>query len=157
MEREAEEARLKEAERLAMEARLREEEARRIEAERQRREEEERIARERAEAERARAEAEAEKEREAKRGYTFTSKRVTFIFRNNIDPAIIGAMESIVRATITEEGKTGVPINIKASVIDERSVCLDFVKIPVEEEQLLINIVQALGKGNLGIAKARVD
>lgn len=156
-ERKAEEARRKEAERLAMEERVREE-ARRMEEERRRREEEERAAKERAEAEAAKAKELAEAAKTpAKKNYTFTSKRVLFIFHSHVDPAITEPMEKIIRATLEQTGKTDVPINVKASVVDEMSVCLDFVRIPQEEEELLIKIVQALGRGNLGIVKARVE
>ncbi len=95
-------------------------------------------------------------EKAEKPEYTFTSKRVLFFFRYHIDPRITEPMEAIIRTTLERLGKDKVPINIKAVIVDDSTVRLDFVKIPVEEEDLLIKIVQALGNGNLGIAKARV-
>ncbi len=153
--RRAEEARIKEAERRAQEERARLERERCLEAERIRREAEEQIARERAEMQKALGQ--APKPEEMKPKYTFTAKRVLFFFRGNVDPNITVPMEAIIRQTLEKTGKTDVPINIKASVVDATTVCLDFAKIPKEEEDLFIKIVQALGNGNLGIAKARVD
>ena len=80
-----------------------------------------------------------------------------FFFRDELPANIIASMESIIRNTLTDSKKTGVPIKIKASVASEKSVCLDFVRIPEEEEELLIKIVQAIGNGGLGIVKARVE
>ncbi len=146
----AERERLKEAERRAQEERLRVEEERRAEAERIRREAEALAA---AQREAQISDASADK----KPKYTFISKRATFFFRNHIDPNITDAMEEIIRKTLEKLSKTDVPINIKASVVDEMTVCLDFVRIPAEEEELLIKIIQALGNGNIGIAKAKVE
>ncbi len=95
-------------------------------------------------------------EKAEKPEYTFTAKSVLFFFRYHIDPRITEPMEAIIRTTLERLGKDKVPINIKAVIVDDSTVRLDFVKIPVEEEDLLIKIVQALGNGNLGIAKARV-
>ncbi len=154
--RAAEAARLKEAERRAAEERARIEAERRAEAERIRREAEERIAKERAEMQKALG-AIPNKEEPKPIKYTFTSKRVIFFFRAHVDPNITVPMEAIIRTTLEKANKTDVPINIKASVVDSMTVCLDFIKIPKEEEDLFIKIVQALGNGNLGIAKARVE
>lgn len=156
MRRAQEEARLKEAQRRAEEERIRLEELRRAEAERIRREADERIAAERAKMQAEMASAQLV-EKDRKPTYTFVSKKVKFFFRYHVDPNITEPMEAIIRSTLEKAGKTDVPINIKASVVDEMTVCLDFVKIPKEEEDLFIQIVQALGNGNLGIAKARVE
>ncbi len=156
MRRAEEEARLKEAQRRAAEERARLEAERRAEADRIRKEAEERIAQERAAMQRT-MEAAVSAAQEAKPRYTFTSKRVMFFFRYHVDPNITMPMEAIIRSTLEKAGKTDVPINIKASVIDDMTVCLDFSKIPKEEEELFIKIVQALGNGNLGIAKAKVE
>ncbi len=154
--RAAEEARLKEADRRAAEERARLEAERRREAERIRKEAEERIEREREEMRKALG-AQIPEPQETKPKYTFTAKRVLFFFRGHVDPNITVPMEAIIRSTLEKANKTDVPINIKASVVDDVTVCLDFAKIPKEEEELFIKIVQALGNGNLGIAKARVE
>ena len=141
------EARIKEAERIQREEEAKKE-AERLAKENARKEEEARIAKER--------EATVKKTPTGS-AYNFTSKRVMFFFNSDVPANIIQSMESVIRTTITENGKTKVPINIKASVQTKASVCLDFVKIPEEEEELLIKIVQALGKSRLGIVKARVE
>lgn len=147
----AEKERIKEAERRAEVERQRLEEQRRVEAERIRKEAEERAAAEKA------ARQVPAPQADAKQKYVFVSKKVTFFFRNHIDPNITDSMEEIIRKTLEKLSKTDVPINIKASVVDEMTVCLDFVKIPADEEELLIKIVQALGNGNIGISKAKVE
>lgn len=145
------EARIKEAERIEKEEAARKE-AERLAKGNARKEEEARIAKERAEAVKN-----SSANTPIRGAYNFTSKRVMFFFNSDVPANIIQSMESVIRTTITENGKTKVPINIKASVQTKASVCLDFVKIPEEEEELLIKIVQALGKSKLGIVKARVE
>ncbi len=147
------EARRREAERIAEAERAKAEALRRAEEERRLKEERARIEKEAEEAEAARQRA----VNSAQNGYTFTSKRVLFFFNSEVEKNITSSMEAIIRRTLEENRKTGVPINIRASIVSEKSVCLDFVRIPEEEEELLISIVQALGKGGLGIVKARVE
>lgn len=145
------EAKKEEEERLLRLENERKERERRIEEERTRLEAE---AREREERERAEVEA---REQSRKSGYNFVSKKVLFFFRVSVDNSITEPMERIIRETLERLGKTNVPINIRASIVDEKTVCLDFVKIPAEEEELFIEIVQSLGRGNIGISKARVE
>ena len=148
------EARLREAEQIRL-AELEKQKAAKL-AEEQRLAEE-REANKRKEEEALAAEALAAEQKAPTRTYNFTSKKVLFFFRSDVPADITASMESIIRKTLEESKKTAVPINIRASVVSEKSVCLDFVKIPAEEEELLISIVQALGKGGLGIVKARVE
>lgn len=147
------EARIKEANRLAEEEKARKEAQRLLEEERARKEEEARKLAENAKE----AQGKPTQPKGVRGAYTFTSKRVMFFFNSDVTENIIESMESVVRATIVENNKTSVPINIKASVQTKASVCLDFVRIPEEEEELLIKIIQALGKSRLGIVKARVE
>lgn len=147
------EAQRREAERIAEAEKAKAEALRRAEEERLRKEEEARLKKEAEEAEAARLKA----AKSVQNGYTFTSKRVLFFFNSEVAKNITASMETIIRRTLEENRKTGVPINIRASIVSEKSVCLDFVRIPEEEEELLISIVQALGKGGLGIVKARVE
>ena len=148
------EARLREAEQLRL-AELEKQKAAKL-AEEQRLAEE-REAKMRKEEEELAAEALAAEQKTPTRTYNFTSKKVLFFFRADVPANITASMEGIIRKTLEENKKTAVPINIRASVVSDKSVCLDFVKIPAEEEELLISIVQALGKGGLGIVKARVE
>ena len=177
----------KEKERLAEAARIAVEEQRRLEDERarveamrleekkaaERRAEEERIEAERlAEAERIRREAEeraAAKETpepapetvvitpESERKYTYVSKNVRLRFRRSVDPNVTARIYEIIKATIEYYGKEKVYLRIKASVPDTETVCLDFVEIPLEEIELLSNIIKVLGNSGLGIAKAIVE
>ena len=48
-------------------------------------------------------------------------------------------------------------LKIKATVPDTSTVILEFVKIPMEEMELLGNIIKVLGNSGLGIAKAIVE
>ena len=54
-------------------------------------------------------------------------------------------------------GSKRLVIRIKASVPDSETVNLEFTSIPMEEMQLLSNIIQVLGSSGLGIAKAIVE
>ena len=153
-------------------ARQREEEARIAEEQRRREEEQRRIeaqqaeleAARRAELERIRREAE-EQRLAAQRAmpvmgdgkYTYTSKTVRFLFRRSVDPNITTRIYEIIKATIEYYGKTQVYLKIKASVPDAQTVCLEFVHIPLEEMQLLGNIIKILGNSGLGIAKAIIE
>lgn len=164
----------KEAERVRLE-RERLEEERRIAQERLRAEENARIEAERArEAERLRREA-AERRAEADRdtdvdvapktkepvyvnnNYTYTSKRVKLLFRRSVDPNITSRIHEIIKATIEYYGKERVYLKIKATIPDNETVVLEFASIPMEEMELLSNIIKVLGNSGLGIAKAIVE
>ena len=159
--REEERARLErerlEAEKRETEERLRAEEAARIEAERAR--EAERIRREAAERG-ASPEAPTEEKRETvyvNNNYTYTSKRVKLLFRRSVDPNITSRIYEIIKATIEYYGKEKVYLKIKASIPDKETVILEFASIPMEEMDLLGNIIKVLGNSGLGIAKAIVE
>ena len=140
-----------EAERLEKERRAAEE-ARRIEAERQA--EAERIRRDAEEAAKARRAAEGE---DPNANYTYVSKTVRLMFRRSVDPNVTARIYEIIKATIEYYGKEKVYLKIKATVPDTNTVCLEFVKIPMEEMELLSNIIKVLGNSGLGIAKAIVE
>ena len=172
----AERERLAEAARMAIEeqhrlqaenariARQREEEER-LEAERQRRLEEERLeAARRAELERLiREEEEAQARAKAAMPdltspkYAFTSKTVKLVFRKAVDPNITTRIQQIIKATVDYYGKDNVYLRIRASVPDSQTVVLEFAEIPLEEMELLGNIIKILGNSGLGIAKAIID
>ena len=173
----------RERERLAEAARMAIEEQRRLEEENARREleraaEEKRIEQERlqreaearavaeraAEAERIRREEEAARAAAAAAmptvgdgNYSYTSKVVKFIFRKSVDPNITTRIHEIIKATIEYYGKDKVFLKIRASVPDSQSVILEFVQIPIEEMELLGNIIKILGNSGIGIAKAIVE
>ena len=89
--------------------------------------------------------------------YTYVSKNVKLLFRRPVDPNITGRIYEIIKATLEYFGKEKVNLRIKASVPDSETVNLEFTSIPMEEMQLLSNIIQVLGSSGLGIAKAIVD
>lgn len=173
----SERERLAEAARLAIEeqrrleaenariAREREEEER-AEAERQRRIEEEKAieAVRQAELDRIRKEEAAQKAR-AKAAmpsmgngrYSYTSKTVKFLFRRSVDPNITTRIQEIIKATVDYYGKDNVYLKIKATVPDTQTVVLEFVNIPIEEMELLGNIIKIIGNSGLGVAKAIID
>lgn len=135
---------------------------RRADAERRRAEEEARIeAARRAEAERIRRSEEAEKPAEEPQyidnNYTYVSKTVRLIFRRSVDPNITARIHEIIKATLEYYGKEKVYMRIKATVPDTSTVCLEFVKIPLEEMELLSNIIKVIGNSGLGIAKAILE
>lgn len=178
LEERAEQERRREAEEERIRAeRLREEEAARLAEERAI--EEERIRREmaaeaeaQASAEAARAEERAAEDarlealaKEAKLAadkavepnYTYVSKNARLLFRRPIDPNITKRIHEIILTTIKYFHKEDVYIKIKATVPDSTTVNLHFVKIPEEEQELLINIIKVLGKSELGITKVFLE
>ncbi|MBR5242228.1 MAG: hypothetical protein IKV20_03725 [Clostridia bacterium] len=177
-----EKERLAEAARIAVENQKRIEAERAAEAERLRAEEERRIAEEekRREAERLAAEREREAERirretEIARGnvapesapvavkdtaptaYNYISRRVRLYFKHLIDPNITKRIYDIIKTTIEFYHKEDVYIRIKATTPEEDIVLLDFLEIPEEEAELLVNIIKVLGNSNIGITKATVE
>ena len=165
----------RERERLAEAARLAVEEQRRLEAEQarlasERAEQARRAAEEAKQREEAARAAEAEKLRREKETakvapihirednrYTYTSKVVRLIFRRSVDPNITQRIHEIIKVTLEYYGKDKIYLKVKASVPDSQTVCLEFMRIPMEEMQLLSNIIKVLGNSGLGIAKAVVE
>ena len=141
---EEERARIENERRAAEEARL--EEMRRTELERVRREEEER----------QRALRETMPEMGDGR-YTYTTRKVLLIFRRSVDPNITTRIHEIMKATMEYYGKEKLYIKVRASVPDSQTVCLEFIHIPIEEMELLGNIIKILGNSGLGIAKAIIE
>ncbi len=100
------------------------------------------------------AEPEAEQEPEINPNYTYTSKVVKLLFRRSVDPNIIARIQEIVKATLDYYGKSKMYLKIQATIPDSQTVMLNFLKIPMEEKELLGNIIKVLGNSGLGIAKA---
>ncbi len=159
-----EQIRAEEAARLAQE-RLRFEEERRLEAERAAereriiREAEERAMSARVPAEEPAVEPAVESVPESASAEepVCVSKTVRLIFRRHVDPNVTGRMQEIIKATVSYYGKENVPLRIRATVPDDTTVCLEFLRIPEGEMELLSNIIKVLGNSGLGIAKAVVD
>lgn len=172
-ERLAEAARLAvEEEKRKAEERLREEERLRREAEeRHRAEEQARIEAERArEAERLRREAEAQStaaeittaeppkpEPAPAKNYTYISRTARLMFRYAIDPNVTARIQEIMTATIQYFHKEDVYIKVKATIPDSTTLLLEFVRIPAEENELLVNIIKVLGNSGLGISKIVIE
>lgn len=164
-------AETRERERLAEAARVAVEEQRRLEAEHAKLTAEHAAEERRAAAEAKRAAAEADKARREKQAaarakvaaaaedpkYTYTSKVVRLVFRRSVDPNITQRIHEIIKVTLEYYGKDKIYLKIKATVPDSETVCLEFVKIPLEEMELLGNIIKVLGNSGLGIAKAIVE
>ncbi len=146
-------------------ARQREEEER-AEAERLRRIEEEKaieairqaeLERIRREEEEAKARAKAAMPDMTSKKYAYTSKTVKLLFRRSVDPNITTRIQEIIKATVDYYGKDNVYLRIKAIVPDSQTVILEFAEIPLEEMELLGNIIKILGNSGLGIAKAIIE
>ena len=89
--------------------------------------------------------------------YTYVSKVVRLVFRRSVDPNITARIYEIIKLTLEYYGKDKIYLKVKASVPNSETVCLEFIKIPMEEMQLLSNIIKVLGNSGLGIAKAIVE
>ena len=153
---EAENARIarqrEEEERLEEEKRRREEEERELEALRQAE-----LDRIRREDEEAKAKARAAMPEMGDGKYSYTSKSVRLVFRKSVDPNITTRIHEIIKATVEYYGKDRVYLKIRATVPDSQSVILDFLDVPIEEMELLGNIIKILGNSGLGISKAIIE
>ena len=89
--------------------------------------------------------------------YTYTRKIVRLIFRHNVDPNVTARIQEVMASSIKYYGKEDVYIRVKASIPDEMTVLLDFVRFPEQESELLINIIKILGNSGLGICKVTVE
>ena len=164
-------AETRERERLAEAARIAVEEQRRLQAEHEKLAGERAAEERRAAAEAKRAASEADKARREKQAaarakvaaaaedpqYTYTSKVVRLVFRRSVDPNITQRIHEIIKVTLEYYGKDKIYLKVKATVPDSETVCLEFIKIPMEEMELLGNIIKVLGNSGLGIAKAIVE
>ena len=144
-----------EAERDRIEAERKAEEARRA-AEELRRAEEAKAEQARIDAERAKAEKAAAAPAVQKPVYV--TKTVNLIFRRGVvDKNMTKRVHEIILATIKYLGKENVYMRIKAQVPDPTTLTLTFSELPVSEQQLVVDIIQVLGKSGLGITKAMLD
>ena len=89
--------------------------------------------------------------------YTYTSRRVRLYFKHLVDPNITKRIYDIIKTTIEFYHKEDVYIRVKATTPEEDIVLLDFLEIPEEEAELLVNIIKVLGNSNIGITKATVE
>ena len=89
--------------------------------------------------------------------YTYTSRVVHLTFDRAIDPNLISKIQSLMGDTIAYFNKSHVPISVRAEMTGQVTLDLNFVRIPKEEEPLLINIVKVLGRSNIGIRRAKID
>ena len=166
--------RLAEAARLAVLDKEKREADRRAEEERERLEAEKRAAEEKRLDEERKREAEAKAERErieaqlaAAKGREaemprvqskYISKTVTLIFRRGgVDSAVTKRVREIILATIKYLHKEDVYIRIKATIADTNTLVLAFSEVPESEQQLIIDIIQVIGKSNMGVTKAILE
>lgn len=89
--------------------------------------------------------------------YTYTSKMVRLMFRRNIDPNVTSRLHEMISIALSHFGKENVYIKVKASIPDSSTVILNFVKIPEEELDLLVDIIKFLGNSDLGIYKVILE
>ena len=89
--------------------------------------------------------------------YTYESRVVHLTFDRPIDPNLIGQIQRLMTDTIAYFNKSHVSISVRAEMTGQTTLDLNFVRIPKEEEPLLINIVKVLGRSNIGIRRAKID
>lgn len=85
--------------------------------------------------------------------YTYTSKLVRLMFRHKVDPNVTSKIHELISSALGYFHKEHVYIKVKASITKSSTVVLNFVKIPEEEIDLLIDIIKILGNSDLGISK----
>jgi len=89
--------------------------------------------------------------------YTYTSYIVRLMFRRSADPNVTARIHEMISYALTDFGKDHVYMKVKASMPDNYTVILNFVKFPEEEFDLLVNIINYLGKSDLGVYKVVLD
>ena len=89
--------------------------------------------------------------------YTYTSYIVRLMFRRNADPNVTARIHEMISYALTEFGKDHIYMKVKASMPDNCTVVLNFVKFPEEEFDLLVKIINYLGKSDLGVYKVVLD
>lgn len=101
----------------------------------------------------ARARAEAEKART----YTYVRKVVKLMFRYPVDPNVTKRIQDLISSTMKYFHKEDVYIRVKATIPDNSTVVLDFLKFPEEEMDLLMNIIKVLGRSDIGVSKITLE
>lgn len=89
--------------------------------------------------------------------YNYTSYIVRLMFRRSADPNVTARIHEMISYALTEFGKEEIYMKVKASMPDNSTVILNFVKFPEEEFDLLIKIINYLGKSDLGVYKVVLD
>ena len=89
--------------------------------------------------------------------YTYKSYIVRLMFRRSADPNVTARIHEMISYALTELGKDHVYMKVKASMPDNYTVVLNFVKFPEEEFNLLVEIINYLGKSDLGVYKVVLD
>ena len=89
--------------------------------------------------------------------YTYTSYIVRLMFRHSADPNVTARIHEMISYALTDFGKEQVYMKVKASMPDNYTVILNFVKFPKEEFNLLVDIINYLGKSDLGVYKVVLD
>ena len=89
--------------------------------------------------------------------YTYTSYIVRLMFRRNADPNVTARIHEMISYALTEFGKNNIYMKVKASMPDACTVVLNFVKFPEQEFDLLVKLINYLGKSDLGVYKVVLD
>ena len=89
--------------------------------------------------------------------YNYTSYIVRLMFRRSADPNVTARIHEMISYALTDFGKEHIYMKVKASMPDNYTVVLNFVKFPEEEFDLLVKIINYLGKSDLGVYKVVLD
>ena len=89
--------------------------------------------------------------------YTYTSYIVRLMFRRSADPNVTARIHEMISYALADFGKEHIYMKVKASMPDNYTVVLNFVKFPEEEFNLLVDIINYLGKSDLGVYKVVLD
>ena len=92
-------------------------------------------------------------EPEQAQNYTYVSKIVKLMFRHRVDPHVTSRIHELITDALGYFHKEHVYMKVRASIPESSTVVLNFVKIPKEEMDLLIDIIKILGNSDLGISK----
>ena len=88
--------------------------------------------------------------------FPIVSKVAKFMFNKPTDTTTIKAIKGIVEQTLLTNKKETVKIYMKAYAVDETTINLN-ISFPENETKLVVDIIQAIGKGGLGVIKVVLE
>ncbi len=105
----------------------------------------------------AAAKAAAEAARKQEKAKALISRHAKVIFRHPVDLNMINTIKDVVEQTLIKQGKENIHIHIKAYQESKETINLEILRLPEDENDLLVAIVKAIGHAKIGVSKIIVE
>jgi len=105
----------------------------------------------------AAAKAAAEAARKQEKAKALVSRHAKVIFRHPVDLNMINTIKDVVEQTLIKQGKENIHIHIKAYQESKETINLEILRLPEDENDLLVAIVKAIGHAKIGVSKIIVE